>query len=266
MEVDYGILEEFNVNKEVALTHIEKSVQVKKFIEAICDNSIYKSIRKTKSNKLKELLRNINDWYCTTCNIQFYTIATYKKHMTGLDHKVKLNGGKIHQCSNGKCRKKFCSEDELEEHFKQNRKCVSVSPKNKSKEDYKNLMIRINKQKRLYMLYRESRETMTDLDKHEYNQMLINDYIGNEEYELVKDELGFLIVTKIQTEKPKFTIKETRTQEQIDMDLLIRRSKIQEEEIQKEALYRSNLQSDKYLGGPSSDSDSEYEEIEITDE
>ena len=266
MEVDYGILEEYNVNKEVALTHIDKSVQVKKFIEAICDNSIYKSIRKTKSNKLKELLRNINDWYCTTCNIQFYTIATYKKHMTGLDHKVKLNGGKIHQCSNGKCRKKFCSEDELEEHFKQNRKCVSVSPKNKSKEDYKNLMIRINKQKRLYMLYRESRETMTDLDKHEYNQMLINDYIGNEEYELVKDELGFLIVTKIEKEKPKFTIKETRTQEQIDMDLLIRRSKIQEEEIQKEALYRSNLQSDKYLGGPSSDSDSEYEEIEITDE
>ena len=56
MDIDYGILEEFNINKEEALTHINKSVQVNKFIEAICDNTVYKSIRKTKSNKLKELL------------------------------------------------------------------------------------------------------------------------------------------------------------------------------------------------------------------
>ena len=265
MEVDYGILEEFNVNKEEALTHIDKSAQVKKYIVSLCDISKIKSIRKRQSVAFKELLRNIHNWKCDTCNIQFYNKKCYNGHLTGVEHKAKMNGLKeAIVCSMTNCRKKFGSTEELEEHLQFSKKCRK-SPTNENKSNLIKMKSKWERYKELYKLFTERKETMTDLDKHEYNQMVSNDYNASEEYELVKDEEGFLVVKKIQTEKPKFTIKETRTQEEIDMDLLIRRSKIQEEEIQKEALYRSNLVSDKYLGGHSS-SDSEYEEIEITDD
>ena len=264
MELDYGILEEYSINKEEALTHVSKSAQVKKYVEGICNKQVIKSTRTRQAKGLKELLRNIKEWNCTTCNIKHYQRTSYNRHLTSVEHKAKMNGLKeAIVCSMANCRKKFGSPEELEEHLQFSKKCRK-SPTNENKSNLIKMKSKWERYKELVSLFRESKESMTDLDKQEYNQMLINDYIGNEEYELVKDELGILIVTKIQTEKPKFTIKETRTQEQIDMDLLIRRSKIQEEEIEKEALYRSNLASDKYLGGPSSDS--EYEEIEITDE
>lgn len=284
MEVDYGILEEFNVNKEEALTHIDKSGQVNKYVVAICNKDIIKSIRTKKAKGLKELLRNINEWKCSTCNIQLYSGLNYKKHLTGAEHKAKLNGLKeAIVCSMANCRKKFGSNEELEEHLQYSKKCRK-SPTNENKSHFIKMKSKWERYKELYSLFRESKETMTDLDKQEYNQMLSNDYNGNEEYELVKDELGFLVVKKRETEKekPKYTVKETRTPInlskdsekklskkekeilQIDTDLLIRRSKIKQEEIEMEALYRSNLRSDQYLGGPSSDS--EYEEIEITDD
>ena len=282
MNIDYSILEEFNVNKEEALTHIDKSAQVKKYIVSLCDTSKIKSIRRRQSVAFKELLRNIDNWKCATCNIQFYNKKCYNGHLTGVEHKAKLNGLKeAIVCSMANCRKKFGSNEELEEHLQFSKKCRK-SPTNENKSNFIKMKSKWERYKELYSLFRESKETMTDLDKQEYNQMLSNDYNGNEEYELVKDELGFLIVKKRETEKekPKYTTKETRTpinlskdsekklskedkeQLEIDTEFLIRRSKIQEEQIKKEEEWRSNLRSDKFLGGPSSDS--EYEEIELS--
>jgi len=259
MELDYDILEEFNVNKEEALTYKSKSAQVKKYVEGICNKEVIKSTRTRQAKGLKQLLSNIKDWYCSTCNINHYQKTSYNRHITSIEHKVKLNGGKIYQCSNGKCRKKFSNEDELDQHFKDNKKCVSVSPKNKQTETYLTLMNRINKQKRLYRLFTDSKETMTDLDKQEYNQMISYDYIGSEKYELVKDDLGFLIVKQKekQIEELAYTIKETRTQEEIDMEDLIKRSKIEEARIKRDEEWKSELRSDKFLGAYSSSSEEE---------
>ena len=284
MEIDYSILEEFNINKEEALTHIDKSAQVKKYVEGICNKEITKSTRTRQVKGLKELLRNIKEWNCATCNIKHYQKTSYNRHLTSVEHKAKLNGLKeAIVCSMTNCRKKFGSPEELEEHLQYSKKCRK-SPTNENKSHFIKMKSKWERYKELYSLFTESKETMTDLDKQEYNQMKINDYNGSEEYELVKDELGFLIVKKRETkkEKPRYwkTIKETRTPInlskdsekklskkekeilQIDTDLLIRKSKIKQEEIEMEALYRSNLAGDKYLGGPSSDS--EYEEIEVS--
>lgn len=262
MELDYDILEEFNVNKEEALTYKSKSAQVKKYVEGICNKEVIKSTRTRQAKGLKQLLSNIKDWYCSTCNINHYQKTSYNRHITSIEHKVKLNGGKIYQCSYGKCRKKFSNEDELDQHFKDNKKCVSVSPKNKQTETYLTLMNRINKQKRLYRLFTDSKETMTDLDKQEYNQMISYDYKDSEDYELVKDELGFLIVKQKEKQiELTYTIKETRTQEEIDMDDLIRRSKIEEARIKREEEmneeWKSELRSDRFLGAYSSTSSCE---------
>jgi len=264
MEIDYGILEEYSINKDEALTHIDKSAQVKKYVEGICNKEITKSTRTRQVKGLKELLRNIKEWNCATCNIKHYQKTSYNRHLTSVEHKAKLNGLKeAIVCSMANCRKKFGSNEELEEHLQYSKKCRK-SPTNENKSNFIKMKQKWERQKELYNLFSESKETMTDLDKQEYNQMKTNDYNGSDEYCLVKDELGFLVVKpkEKQIEKPKYTIKETRTQEQIDMDLLIRRSKIKQEEIEKEEEWRSNLRSDKYLGGPSSDS--EYEEIEVS--
>ena len=283
MEVDYGILEEFNVNKEEALTHVDNSGQVKKYVVAICNKDIIKSIRTKKAKGLKELLRNINEWKCSTCNIQLYSGLNYKKHLTGAEHKAKLNGLKeAIVCSMANCRKKFGSNEELEEHLQYSPKCRK-SPTNENKSNFIKMKSKWERYKELYSLFRESKETMTDLDKKEYNQMLINDYNGNEEYELVKDELGFLVVKpkekqieelkytkKDITIKPDTTEEDTRTHEEIyeaeHLQYLIEQSNIEEARIKKEEArleeFRSELRSDKFLGGPSSDS--EYEEIELS--
>ena len=44
MSIDYSILEEFNINKELAIKYINDSTQVRKYVEAICDTSIINSI------------------------------------------------------------------------------------------------------------------------------------------------------------------------------------------------------------------------------
>tara|TARA_R110001606_G_scaffold349673_3_gene499662 strand:+ start:409 stop:1254 length:846 start_codon:yes stop_codon:yes gene_type:complete len=279
MEIDYGILEEFNVNKEEALTHLHKSAQVKKYVEGICNKEVIKSTRTRQAKGLKQLLSNIKDWKCSICNINHYQKTSYNKHITSIEHKVKLNGGKIYQCCNKKCRKKFCNEDELEQHFKDNRNCISISPKNKLKEDYITLMNRINKQKRLYRLFTDSKETMTDLDKEDYNIMISQDYNGNEDYELVKDEKGFLVVKQKEKQieeltytKKDITIKPDTTEdyrthaeiyEDEYLEDLIERSNIEEARLKKEEEWKSDLRSDKFLGGYSSTSEEE-EEVKLT--
>ena len=230
MEVDYGILEEFNVNKEEALTHLHKSAQVKKYVEGICNKEVIKSTRTRQAKGLKQLLSNIKDWKCSICNINHYQKTSYNKHITSIEHKVKLNGGKIYQCCNKKCRKKF------------------------------------------------SKETMTDLDKEDYNIMISQDYNGNEDYELVKDEKGFLVVKQKEKQieeltytKKDITIKpdtteDYRTHAEIYEDEyvedLIERSNIEEARLKKEEEEcRSDLRSDKFLGGYSSTSEEEEEEV-----
>ncbi len=283
MEVDYDILEEFNVNKEEALTHFNKSAQVNKYVVAICNRDIIKSIRKKKAKGLKELLRNIKDWNCSTCNIQLYSGLNYNKHITSIEHKAKLNGlKKPIVCSMASCRKKFSSNDLLEEHLQFSPKCRK-SPTNENKSNFIKMKQKWERQKELYNLFSESKETMTDLDKQEYNQMKTNDYNGNEEYELVKDKEGFLVVKPKEKQieeltytKKDITIKpdtteDTRTHEEIyedeHLEYLIEMSKIEEARLKKDEArleeWKSDLRSDKFLGGYSSTSEEEQEVKEI---
>jgi len=284
MEVDYGILEEFNVNKEEALTHFNKSAQVNKYVLAICNNDIIKSIRTKKAKGLKELLRNIKDWNCSTCNIQLYSALNYNKHISSINHKCNVNGlEKPIVCSMASCRKKFSSNDELEEHLQFSPKCKK-SPTNEYKSNYVKMKNKWERQKELYNLVNYSKETMTDLDKQDYNIMISEDYNGNEDYELVKDENGLLIVKakekqieelsytkKDITIKPDTTEEDNRTHEEIyeaeHLQHLIELSNIEEERLKKEEAlleeWKSNLRSDKFLGGYSSTSEEEQEVKEI---
>ena len=141
-------------------------------------------------------------------------------------------------------------------------------------------MNRINKQKRLYRLFTDSKETMTDLDKEDYNIMISQDYNGNEDYELVKDEKGFLVVKQKEKQieeltytKKDITIKPDTTEdyrthaeiyEDEYLEDLIERSNIEEARLKKEEEEcRSDLRSDKFLGGYSSTSEEE-EEVKLT--
>ena len=197
MSIDYSILEEFNINKEEVEAHISKSSQVNKYVVSLCDTNKLKSVRKRQSVAFKELLRNLSGWYCNYCNLQFYNKKCYNGHIAGVEHRAKVNGNDVIICSSKSCRKKFAKLAELEEHLQYSPKCIKVSPKNKARNDYSKIMARVNKEKELYNLFRYEKDSMTDAQKEEYNEMIINGVAGREDIKCNIGSDGFIITRKV---------------------------------------------------------------------
>ena len=284
MDIDYSILDEFNIDKEKALKHLNNSTQIKKYIESLCDLTKLKSIRKRQSTAFKELLLNIDGWKCNTCDLQFYNKKSYSSHITGIEHRVKVNGGKILQCSSAKCRKKFASQDELEQHFLDSRPCVSVSPKNKAREDYKKLMTRIKREKELYNLVNYTPEDLTQKDIEEYNSNIIKEYSNHTDYTINKTNTIFKAVFSKKEQRQQITkedeewIKREKEIQEEDRVLaekieksrleLMQKAKIAQDardiKMHERDFYgtdeKSNLLSDKFLTGLTSSEDDEEEE------
>ena len=209
-----------------------------------------------------------------------YSVATYRKHISGIDHKINLNGGKIFQCSSAKCRKKFASQDELDQHFLDSRKCVSVSPKNKAREDYTKLMTRVKREKELYNLVNYQPEKLTETDIDEYNGNIIKEYSNHTDYTIDKTNTIFKAEFSQKEQKPIIT--------KVDQEWIEREMEIEEEDrvlaqkiesnrqaiideakrIEDEKEMRmyereSNLRSDRFLSALSSSEDDEDEEEDI---
>ena len=287
MSIDYSILKEFNINKEEVETHISKSSQVNKYVLSICDEKTIKSTRTRQVKGLKELLRNLKEWYCSTCNLQSYQKTSYSRHISGVEHRAAANGRKVIYCSSAKCRKPFASEDELEEHLQFSRKCVSISPKNKAREDYKKLMTRINREKELYNLVNYQPDKLTETDIDEYNGNIIKEYSNDTNYTINTTAKIFKAEFSQQEQKPIIT--------KVDQEWIEREMEIEEEdrvlaekiESNRQAIIdeakriedekemrmyerdfygtdeKSNLGSDRFLTGLSSSEDDEYEEENI---
>ena len=65
MSIEYSILDDFNINKELVIPHMEHSAQIKKYVEGICNTELIKSTRNRQAKGLKEMIRNLKEWYCS---------------------------------------------------------------------------------------------------------------------------------------------------------------------------------------------------------
>ena len=258
MSIDYSILEEFNINKELAIKYINDSTQVRKYVEAICDTSIINSIKKKKAKGLKELLRNLKEWYCEPCDIQLYSALNYNKHLTGVEHRAKVNGNDVIICSSKSCRKKFAKLAELEEHLQYSPKCIKVSPKNKARNDYSKIMARVNKEKELYNLFIYKKDSMTDAQKEEYNEMIINGVAGRDDIICNIGSDGFIITRTVADKEKEESAKRVKN---------IAEAQKKQMEQQKEAsLIMHGIKSKSLFDKYTTYSSDEYEEIEISDD
>lgn len=253
MSIDYSILEEFNINKELAIKYINDSTQVRKYVEAICDTSIINSIKKKKAKGLKELLRNLKEWYCEPCDIQLYSALNYKKHLTGVEHRAKVNGNDAIICSSASCRKKFATLAELEEHLHYSPKCIIVSPKNKAINELGRQQARWDKEKELYKLFRYEKDSMTDAQKEEYNKMILDGISGRDDIISSIGSDGFIITNK----KKQLNHDEEEKKAIEKYEKMHRESAHYRREfamdIYNMRIQESSLESDKFLGGYSSE-------------
>ncbi len=258
MSIEYSILEEFNINKELAIKYINDSTQVRKYVEAICDTSIINSIRKKKAKGLKELLRNLKEWYCEPCDIQLYSALNYNKHLTGVEHRAKVNGNDVILCSSASCRKKFAKLSELEEHLQYSPKCIKVSPKNKARDEYSKIMARVNKEKELYNLFMYDKDSMTDAQKEEYNEMIENGVAGREDIKCNIGSDGFIITRKVADIEKEESAKRVK--------LVAEAQKKQMEQQKALSLKIHGIKSDSRFDKHITYSSDEYEEVEISDD
>lgn len=261
MSIDYSILEEFNINKEEVEAHISKSSQVNKYVVSLCDTNKLKSVRKRQSVAFKELLRNLSGWYCNYCNLQFYNKKCYNGHIAGVEHRAKVNGNDVIICSSKSCRKKFAKLEELEEHLQYSPKCVKVSPKNKARDNYSKIMARVNREKEIYNLFRYEKDSMTDAQKEEYNEIIKNGVAGRDDIICNIGSDGFIITRTVADKEKEESAKRVKN---------IAEAQKKQMEQQKEAsLIMHGIKSkslfDKHTTYSGSSSD-EYEEIEISDD
>lgn len=132
-EINYDILEtEHGLDTKLIILHIDNSKQIEKYCISLSDPTVIKSTKTRQKKGLIELLRNVKDWNCKSCDKQFYKSTSYTKHMISKEHKAKSLGTELMECSMKGCRKKFATKDEFEEHIQYSQKCRK-SPKNNDK-------------------------------------------------------------------------------------------------------------------------------------
>ncbi len=258
MSIDYSILEEFNINKEEVEAHISKSSQVNKYVVSISDNKTTKSTRTRQVKGLKELLRNLKEWYCEPCKFQSYQRTSYTRHITGVEHRAKINGNDVILCSSAKCRKPFAKLSELEEHLQYSPKCIKVSPKNKARDEYSKIMARVNKEKELYNLFMYDKDSMTDAQKEEYNEMIVNGVAGREDIKCNIGSDGFIITRKVADIEKEESAKRVK--------LVAEAQKKQMEQQKALSLKIHGIKSDSRFDKHTTYSSDEYEEVEISDD
>tara|TARA_R110000822_G_scaffold143580_1_gene281919 strand:- start:197 stop:1150 length:954 start_codon:yes stop_codon:yes gene_type:complete len=186
MSIDYSILEDFNINKELVIPYIENSAQIKKYVEGICNTELIKSTRNRQAKGLKEMIRNLKEWYCSCCDIQFYKQTSYNKHILGIEHRAKSNNKKIIVCSNSKCRTKCIGIEGLDIHLENSPDCANI-PNNKRVNHFENIMKRVNREKEISNRYHHYREQMTNEDIIDWNCMIRREHGWNPKMIIIKD-------------------------------------------------------------------------------
>jgi len=253
MSINYSILEEFNINKEEVEAHFSKSSQVNKYVVSISDDKTTKSTRTRQIKGLKELLRNLKEWYCEPCKFQSYQRTSYSRHLTGVEHRAKVNGNDVIICSSAQCRKPFAKLAELEEHLQYSPKCIRVSPKNKARNELGRQQARWDKEKELYKLFRYEKDSMTDAQKEEYNKMILDGISGRDDIISSIGSDGFIITNKKkQLNHDEEEKKVIEKYEEMHRESAHYRKEFAME-IYNMRIEESTLESDKFLGGYSSE-------------
>ena len=186
MSIEYSILDNFNINKELVIPHMEHSAQIKKYVEGICNTELIKSTRTRQAKGLKEMMLHLGEWYCSCCEIQFYKQSTYNKHILGVEHRAKSNNKNIIVCSNSKCRKKCVGVDGLDIHLDDSPQCANT-PNNIRVNHFENIMQRVNREKEVSNLYNHYREKMTEKDIIDWNCMIRREHGWNPKMLIIKD-------------------------------------------------------------------------------
>ena len=121
-------------------------------------------------------------------------------------------------------------------------------------------MSRVNREKEIYNLFRYEKDSMTDSQKEEYNQIIINGVAGREDIKCNIGSDGFIITRKVADIEKEESAKRVKN--------IAEAQKKQMEQQKALSLKIHGIKSDSRFDKHTtySGSSDEYEEVEISDE